>query len=678
MAVTEIDVEKAALFHDIGKVYQRAGRIRKSHSSVGREVLEPFFDASHESILRAVTNHHEADLEKAELSTDDISYIICEADNLAAASDRRTNDIEGNTDTYKVRRFDPELPLGNVFNIFASADKGTQTAYHLQALSEKWQYPQDNTHTAAPAVNYQKITAILNDIFKERSPQEMTLTEVLQVLEETMSYVPSSTSTDEIPDISLYDHQKLTAAFAVCLWHVFQDRKITDYRTYCYGNKKMALRKTPIYLLVSGDLSGIQKFIYTIPSKGALKSLRGRSLYLDILLEHIVDELLEECHVSRSCLLYTGGGHFYLLLPNTQHVQHILQKAEHTINDWFLHHYGNRLYLALAAVTCTADEFSAKGGGAGAVFRRVSQKLGEKKLCRYDVSQLAALFHPQSVYNKGTDGTRECAICHTASSVADLRPYGDSAESEDGEEACVSCNALFRLGKTALDGNVFVVTEKVIPESVPLPGLTQTYYLKALKEEKLTAIAIPKRIYVKNELTLGSVVSTHLWMGDYIVRNEQQHAIEFTELAQQSGGSRESQSIARIGIMRADVDNLGAAFIAGFDAKYDTLSRKITLSRNLSLFFKQYVKDICQGRTANGEQGFTLFTGEKKKDRKVHVIYSGGDDMFLAGTWDDIVEVAVDLRRAFKQFTNGKLSFSAGIGFFHPSCPDFSDGSQDW
>lgn len=43
--------------------------------------------------------------------------------------------------------------------------------------------------------------------------------------------------------------------------------------------------------------------------------------------------------------------------------------------------------------------------------------------------------------------------------------------------------------------------------------------------------------------------------------------------------------------------------------------------------------------------------------------------MFLAGTWDDILETAVDLRRAFRKFTNGKLTFSAGIGFFYPSCP---------
>jgi CRISPR-associated protein Csm1 len=66
---------------------------------------------------------------------------------------------------------------------------------------------------------------------------------------------------------------------------------------------------------------------------------------------------------------------------------------------------------------------------------------------------------------------------------------------------------------------------------------------------------------------------------------------------------------------------------------------------------------------------FSLFGIEKESQRHVHIIYSGGDDMFLVGAWDDLIELAVDIRRDFAQFTNGKLTFSAGIGFFHHACP---------
>lgn len=43
------------------------------------------------------------------------------------------------------------------------------------------------------------------------------------------------------------------------------------------------------------DISGIQNFIYSIGDKGALKGLRARSFYLEIMMEHIIDELLEKC-----------------------------------------------------------------------------------------------------------------------------------------------------------------------------------------------------------------------------------------------------------------------------------------------------------------------------------------------------------------------------------------------
>ena len=53
----------------------------------------------------------------------------------------------------------------------------------------------------------------------------------------------------------------------------------------------------------------------------------------------------------------------------------------------------------------------------------------------------------------------------------------------------------------------------------------------------------------------------------------------------------------------------------------------------------------------------------------MHVIYSGGDDLFLVGAWDEIIEFAVDLYRAFSRFTGGRLHFSAGIGLFRAAYP---------
>jgi len=84
--------------------------------------------------------------------------------------------------------------------------------------------------------------------------------------------------------------------------------------------------------LVAGDLSGIQKFIYTIASSGALKSLRARSFYLELVTEEVVQQLLAMLNLPRSSVIYAGGGNLYLLAPSGIEAQ-ISEKAEE-INQW--------------------------------------------------------------------------------------------------------------------------------------------------------------------------------------------------------------------------------------------------------------------------------------------------------------------------------------------------------
>lgn len=43
--------------------------------------------------------------------------------------------------------------------------------------------------------------------------------------------------------------------------------------------------------------------------------------------------------------------------------------------------------------------------------------------------------------------------------------------------------------------------------------------------------------------------------------------------------------------------------------------------------------------------------------------------MFIAGAWDEVIELAIDVRRAFEKYTEGTLSVSAGIGIYHDSYP---------
>ena len=63
-------------------------------------------------------------------------------------------------------------------------------------------------------------------------------------------------------------------------------------------------------------------------------------------MEHIVDELLSALSMSRSAVIYCGGGHCYFLLPNTQAVKDVIQAQQEMVNTWFMEHFHTELYIA--------------------------------------------------------------------------------------------------------------------------------------------------------------------------------------------------------------------------------------------------------------------------------------------------------------------------------------------
>ena len=618
-------VETAALLYDVGKFILRTqGKLENDFAKVGADFLSKYFsDDAGKKILSYIAAN---------------DSLLVEAAALASGTDSRTVDRQ------------VSKKLENVFNIFGNA--GKNSVFDLRPLkNDEMNLPvADNNENLSE--KYAELLAEFENYLSNIPKNKFSPNDIAQILEKFWSYVPAGTAENELSDISLYDHAKLTAAYSVCLYkYLKENNDVTNFEN---------LRDKEIFLLVSGDISGIQQFIYTIPSKGALKSLRGRSFYLEILLEDIADEILTAAGVSRNCLLYTGGGHFYLLLPNTSEIQKILKNFSDTINDWLLKHFGSRLYLAVAWTPSTALEFIGKTEtGTGAPFRRVSELLSKNKLQRYNETQLREMFNPESSINKTLDGSRECGICHN--SARELFYYND----EDETLACESCRNLYLMGKKMLDGEGFIVIKKISEtdylDALPLPN---DCYLYPLIDVEKISVAQVVRTYIKKrgDIKIGTV---GIWLADYVTRNSS-GVLCFEELANLSGGSEDSDGIKRLGVMRADVDNLGAAFMAGFPAKYSTLTRTATLSRQLAHFFKHIMIFICEGKIA---EKFQLFKVGKKNLRDIHVVYSGGDDVFLVGAWDDLIELAVDIQRIFEQFTNGKLTFSAGIGFFQPKFP---------
>ena len=118
-----------------------------------------------------------------------------------------------------------------------------------------------------------------------------------------------------------------------------------------------------------------------------------------------------------------------------------------------------------------------------------------------------------------------------------------------------------------------------------------------------------------------------------------------------------SSGIQRIAVCRMDVDNLGAAFHSGFQQEGETdpvkrqrfvnLPRSAALSRQMTLFFRRYINGILS-------QAYN----EKYTSMAVAIVYAGGDDVFLVGAWNQVLEAACRIREAFQCFTCGALTIS--------------------
>ena len=135
--------------------------------------------------------------------------------------------------------------------------------------------------------------------------------------------------------------------------------------------------------------------------------LRARSFYLEIMMEHIIDLLLEKLSLSRANCIYAGGGHCYLLIPNTEKARKSVEAFLGEINDWFLNEFQTALYIAGGYAPCSADTLrNVPEGSYSRLFQSVSAMLSENKSHRYSAAQLIGLNHAEK-----DDYSRECSVC---------------------------------------------------------------------------------------------------------------------------------------------------------------------------------------------------------------------------------------------------------------------------
>ncbi|MGL5549184.1 MAG: type III-A CRISPR-associated protein Cas10/Csm1, partial [Culicoidibacterales bacterium] len=320
MELTNSQLTIAALVHDIGKLYQRA-KMPLGEFADAKGVYLPFqkkgnyyshehalytakwmkdFITNDERFIQVSALHHRHDINEADI----VHWVelIKRADRLASGLDRNEypDDYEGKAKNYKQTR------LHSLYNRLHGRKTEHEGIYELIQTGPNDCFPVNYTQkqNQDSEAEYKKLVEQLEKQMRflpNETLDETFVHRLLNIFEATLTTIPAATNA--YPDHSLFDHSKVVAAIAGCLYS--------------------AHAETKPFLLVEGDLSGIQKFIFEVTEgeqtrKHVAKSLRGRSTFMTLLTDFIAAYLVSEVGVMATNILYSSGGTFQIILPNTQ------------------------------------------------------------------------------------------------------------------------------------------------------------------------------------------------------------------------------------------------------------------------------------------------------------------------------------------------------------------------
>jgi CRISPR-associated protein Csm1 len=650
-----------ALLHDIGKFFQRAfndesvlspqsknmeGIICPNEPKIHRHVLwtneffEKFLDQLSDAANLA-SFHHKPE--------NKLQKIVQLADWISSGERIETEDVE-ESNSY-------ETPIISIFSSVNFADELPQKDEIRYLPLEKYKFSTEfepKKELKLTHNDYKNLwDEFISDVkFLKNNENKKMITDYKTWLYLLMKYcirIPSATPTKVklyLPDISLFDHLKTTAAIAVCLYDNDIEESDLDKILANFG-KDDEILNMKYFALIKGDISGIQKFLYTITSKGAASTLKGRSFFLQLLSEIIAKKILDHLNLPETNLLYNGGGHFYILSPNIKTKEKISTVKE-DIEKILFRYFNGKLGFLIDYEEIGINDFCTYGYGNPFSFAwgKVSKKLDCQKNVKFinllvNTSEYENLWEPLGVGGK----IQQCEVC--------------KAELKNGEEnICSLCESFEILGKKLRNAEYILVRRSQLKKEEERKSWFSIishfgYEVLVYSSEEKSEIARQdydeiillnttnfqeklKDIY-NNKMGINISIKFRSFGISTPMKNNEKIKT-FEDLGESSDN--------KIGILRADVDNLGDIFQRGL-GKRATISRISTLSNSLQYFFEGWLSKFL----------------EKEYKNDIYLIYSGGDDLLLVGSWNKIVNAAYKIRENFEKYVcyNKNFGLSCGI-----------------
>jgi len=631
----------AALLHDVGKFAQRAnyydsksfseeeklrilpqkdGRSTHIHAFFSWKFLKDefpwpdFLKKDAEKIAEAAGQHHNG------YRKDFVEACVKWGDTTASAHER--------TDENSQKRDVNKTPLNSPFKLI-EGDLSWHSGLKLQKLStvklENFEQAENAVDEKDYRNHFQNFKKALSEIQASREYSEYIL-KLITVFEEFLWCVPSAVYETE-PDVSLFEHSRLTALLAETFYLYFKGiGRDTDNWIKDHQNEKF-------FKIVSGDISGIQNFIFGLnksSDKDGSKLIRGRSFFVQALSKSLILGIQKKLDLSPLSLLLDAGGNFSLIIPALNDYTEKLNSYIEELEKYFFTEFSGQIFPAISISDgFMIDDFKTRYSE---VITNVRNKNEAKKRAKFS-----------SLFKKGifsiplNQKSYEDAIC-------------TACEKEPASQGtlCKICNNSVKIG-----GKLGRGVENIVYSAGNAEKENEFQIIPEIKI-LLTENSVWKNswLYVENEGESGSYLPKSNTVS-YLPRDNSGNPLTLEDISKETDKGRNFLSL-----FKSDVDSLGRVFSKRVYVKkvgkkpQTSISHNTAVSRAITLFWGRLLKDFVKRKYAN-----------------IYIVFAGGDDVALIGNYPDILNFSIEIQKHFEKYSMQKLTFSAGIFNFKNSFP---------
>jgi len=687
----------AALLHDIGKL---GYGMRRNHYDIGGELLK---DVGLELESYVAQNHHvRKNADRIVGEFDWITRIVQFGDWLAAG--QREGYEEGQE---RIDRL--ILTPSHVFNFDKPRILG-----RLKLSKMSWKEDDDNAENGEELCNeFKDSLKIIVDKYGKR--KEIFIYPLISLLKTFCLQTPSAFYYHK-PDISLFTHLHSTAAISVALWEWINENdnlKEKFFNAQSYGQLESAITYNEILnskfaVIVAADLSGIQDFIFSVTNKGAAKLIKGRSFIVSMIPEIVAEHILHELGLPPTQKIFVGGGNFYLLLPNTQKHMSKLKNLFKEVNISIMKKFSGQLYFNYATIELTGSNFELKSENNFAnVWEELHVRLADVKKRKYSDlmdENFDEFFYDFESFTSEDAENELLKILTKPESACDVCgiKIGRKLYDETGINICDDCRQFLTIGEKLWRSNYIRLcrSKQEIEDDFDWKIQLEeyTYYLKfianlseinpseSVENEILYIMNFPEIFYEEKDikqLNSNYLPTLFFYGGKYAPKKtkyEEDRIRTFSDLAGHEDEDDKYSDPAkvlgpkRLGVLKLDVDDLGEIFKNGFvenGKNKVTMDRLESLSLFIDLFFSYWLPEGLRDWASEKAFETNKYPEFEDLENKFYIIYSGGDDMFIVGSWDIMPYLAEEINDLFEEFVknNPRVHLSAGLCFFPPKFP---------